>query len=413
MQAALNGIRVIDCGRYISGPFCGSLLAECGADVIRVEPISGAPDRYVTPVAEDGSGAFYLQVNRYKRSIALDFSTPAGKKILEKLIKSADVVIANMTLPELKKLRLDHQSVSAINNRIILVTTSAFGNTGKYKNHVGFDGIAQAMSGLMHLTGPSGHPSKAMYPFVDFMTGLTNAFGVVVALAQREKTQAGQWITTSLMKSALTVAGATLAEQSALKPDRQSTWNRSQIAAPYDTFRTKDGWVFVQVIGNKMFDRWTKLVQREDLVSDDRFRSDLSRGNHSPYLSAIMSAWTEEKNTETVLQLLSDHKIPAGPVYSPQQVIDDVGFHEAGLFIPNTYDGTPTDSLLVAPLFDKQPNIATRAPKLGEHTVNILVELGYNEQDIEKLLTESSVFQMTESQPTDCCANMDTSSVNN
>lgn len=408
MQTALEGIRVIDFGRYISGPFCGSLLAECGADVIRVEPITGAPDRFVTPIAQDGSGAFYLQVNRFKRSIAVEFGNESGRKILGDLIKSADVVIANMTLPELQKLGLDHDSVSATNSSAILVTTSAFGNTGEYKNHVGFDGIAQAMSGLMHLTGPSGHPSKAMYPFVDFMTGLTNAFGVLVALMQREKTKVGQWVTTSLIKSALTVAGATLAEQSALEPDRESTWNRSQIAAPYDTFQTKDGWIFVQVIGNKMFGRWAKLLQREDLISDSRFKSDLSRGEHGAYLGAIMSDWTKDKSTESVLHLLSNHKIPAGPVYSPRQVIDDRGFHEAGLFVPNTYDGTPTDSLLVAPLFDSQPSAQARAPRLGEHTVNILNELGYNKQEIEKLLSESSAFQMTDDDYTACASTRQT-----
>jgi len=393
MQHALRNIRVLDCGRYIAGPFCGSLLAECGADVIRVEPTSGSPDRFVTPIAEDGSGAYFLQVNRHKRSIAMDLSCPNGRAILKRLIKSADVVIANLPLPELKNMGLDSNSVKEINDRAILVTTSAFGNSGPYQNHVGFDGIAQAMSGLMHLTGPRGQPSKAMYPFVDFMTAVTNAFGVMVALRQRDLTNKGDWLATSLMKSAMTVAGAALAEQSALQPNRMSTWNRSPVAAPSDTYQSRDGWLMIQVIGNSMFRRWATLVDRKDVLSDTRFATDLARGNHGSVLSEIMANWVKEKRTHDALKLLAEHRIPAGPVYSPQEALQDQGFHEAGLFVPNNYPGTAPGSLLVGPLLGEINDLHTRAPKLGEHSVDVLKELGYSDEEIQSLLALETVSQ--------------------
>lgn len=400
MKEALRGVRVIDCGRYIAGPFCGSLLAECGAEVIRVEPIEGSPDRYVTPIATDGSGVFHMHVNRFKRSVALDQHSPTGKEVLRKLISTADVVIANLPMAELKKLGLDTDSVKAINDRAILVTTSAFGNKGPYKDSLGFDGVAQAMSGLMYLSGPLGYPSKAMFPFVDFMTAITNAFGVMVALKQRDKSGKPTTVSTSLMKSAMTVASAALAEQSSLKKNRQSTWNRSPIAAPSDLFRTSDGWIMIQIIGDKMFRRWTKLINQEELLlSDQRFKTDLLRGDHGAYLSEIMTTWLADKSTNTALALLAKYKIPAGPVHSVQQALDDKGLISAGFFTPNDYPGVPDGSMLVTSLLTARKDSEGRAPRLGEHSVEILKELGYSSVETKALLQTKTVFQASKAHP--------------
>ncbi len=388
MKPILEGIRVLDLGRYIAGPFCAALLADFGADVIRVDRVSGSEDRNVTPVAADGAGAFYLQVNRNKRSIALDINSSQGKEVLHRLIASCDVVVANMPHGTLVKLGIDYDSIKAISSKIIFVTASTFGRHGAYRDKVGFDGVAQAMSGAVHLSGPLGQPSKAMVPYVDFVTALSAALGAVAALYERRETGQGQCVEATLIKSAMNISSAFLIEESVLGPDRVSTWNRSPIAGPSDLYQTINGWIIVQAIGDPLFKKWAKMIGASELLDDPRFSHDIERGNHSEELSKIMQSWCARYETEDALTILASFKIPAGPVYSPKQAIHDVHLQDCGLFQPLDYPGLPLGARMISSpvhLSSHPDDTLKRAPLLGEHTPEILAELGYTPSEIQEL----------------------------
>ena len=204
----LDGIRVLDFGRYIAGPYCAALLADYGADVIRIERIGGNEDRFPVPVADDGSGAGFLQMNRNKRSLALAFSSDRGREIVRRLLSTADIVVANMPADALARAGLDLPSLSAIKPDIILVTASAFGDTGPMAGNVGFDMVGQAMSGAVHMTGSLDQPFRAQVNYVDFGTALHCAFGAMLALRERDRTGVGQQVSGSLLGTAVAMTNA-------------------------------------------------------------------------------------------------------------------------------------------------------------------------------------------------------------
>src|SRR5579872_7367916 len=203
-EGPLAGVRVLDFGRFIAGPYCGMLLADMGADVIRIDRRDGSEDRYIAPLTADGHGAHFLSINRNKRSLTLDPSKPAAFEIIVRLVKTADVVIANLPLPVMRKMRLDYDSLRAVKSDIILAQISTFGPDGPYASRTGFDVVAQAMSGAMSVTGFAGAPIRETVPFEDYGTALHAAFGVMVALHHRTRTGQGQVVDGSLLATAIT-----------------------------------------------------------------------------------------------------------------------------------------------------------------------------------------------------------------
>ena len=191
MPGVLEGIRVLDFGRYIAGPFCGTMLGDLGAEVIRIEKLDGSEDRWVTPVVEGGEGAMFLQMGRNKLGLTLNPMKPAGREIVKKLVAQSDIVIANLPYETCRKMGIDYDTISAINPRIILATTSTFGSEGPYATRVGFDTIGQAMSGAMFLSGDGKVPTRMNAPFVDFGTALLNTVGVLAALIERAQERQG------------------------------------------------------------------------------------------------------------------------------------------------------------------------------------------------------------------------------
>ncbi|WP_201192583.1 CaiB/BaiF CoA transferase family protein [Pseudomonas fluorescens] len=388
MSKVLKGIRVLDFGRYIAGPFCGALLADLGADVIRIDRVGGSEDRFVMPVTPDGDGALFLQVNRNKRSITLDIDSSEGKDIVRRLVLTADVVIANMPAQTLAKLGLDYDSLRELKADIVLVAPSAFGGSDAMNKRLGFDGIGQAMSGGVHISGVSGHPMKAMVPVVDFATALSCALGVLAALYERKSSGLGQKVDASLLQTALNFSSGLLIEEALLGLDRQATGNRSPIAGPSDIFRVADGWIIVQVIGTAMFKRWARLIEAPDLIDDPRLGTDQSRGEHGELLSARMARWCEGRSQQQALSALECAKIPAGPVHSPQQVLEDKEINDSGAFAWMSYPGLTTPAPIVrAPMnLSRTPlEVALRAPTIGEHTDQILSEVGYSIDEVERL----------------------------
>ncbi len=394
MPGVLDGIRVLDFGRYIAGPFCGTMLGDLGAEVIRIEKLEGSEDRWVTPVADGGEGAMFLQMGRNKLSLTLNPMKPAGREIVKKLVQNADVVIANLPYEDLQKMGIDYDTISAINPRIILATTSTFGSEGPYATRVGFDTIGQAMSGAMYLSGDGTVPTRMNAPFVDFGTALLNTVGVLAALIDRAKSGKGQKVETALLRTAINITNSHLIEQAMLGLDRVATLNRGFTAGPSDTFKCKDGWIYAMTIGQPLFVRWCKLMGDESLASDPRFKDDLARGDNGEALSATMQKWCDRRSVAEALAELEANRIPAGPVLSPQQALDDKHVQEAKFFHSMEYPGTakPVPVLQEPVKLSRTPlTIRRRAPQLGEHTDQILRELGYEPAVIEQLRADRIV----------------------
>jgi crotonobetainyl-CoA:carnitine CoA-transferase CaiB-like acyl-CoA transferase len=384
----LAGIRVIDFGRFIAGPYCAMLLADMGADVIRVDRRHGSEDRYIAAITESGEGGGFLSLNRNKRNLALDTSKPESAEIIRRLVKGADVVVANLPNNVLKNMGLDYESLRAIKPDIILARISTFGPDGPYANRVGFDTVVQAMSGAMSLTGFPGAPVRDIVPFEDFGTALHTAFGVMVALYHRAQTGEGQIVDGSLLATGIAYVQGLLAERSVLGIERRQMGNTSFYAAPSDAYQTKDGWIVVSAVGNDMFARWARLVGREDFIGDPRFSSDQLRADNRAAITQTMTAWLAQRTTEQAIAELEKARVPAGPVLDLQQVLDDpqVQARELLRYIDHPGAAKPVPLADTAVRLSATPGgIRQRAAALGEHTDEVLREIGYEEEEIALL----------------------------
>ena len=365
MSKVLQGIRVLDFGRYIAGPFCGTLLGDMGAEVIRIEKVDGSEDRFLSPISDSGDGALFMQLARNKLGMTLNPMKPEGQEIVKKLVATADVVIANLPPDTLQRMGLDYDSLVTTKADIILTTVSAFGRGGPYANRVGFDGLGQAMSGAMYMSGTPEQPTKAYPPFIDFGTASLAAFGTMVALYERQQTGKGQMVEGSLFNTALTMMNGTAIEQSAIQRDRVASLNRSQTSAPADTFKTRDGWVLVQSVGGPLFKRWADLMGEDHWLHDPRFKDDISRGDHGEVISERLARWCAERTSKEVLEAMEAVRLPAGPVLSPQEVLEDPHIAAKGLFQPVSYPGLDKPApLMKTPVeLSRTPGeIRTRAP---------------------------------------------------
>jgi crotonobetainyl-CoA:carnitine CoA-transferase CaiB-like acyl-CoA transferase len=396
MAAVLDGIRVLDFGRYIAGPFCAALLGDLGAEVIRIERIGGGEDRFFIPVGAgpEGGGAMFLAMNRNKLGITLDPAAPKGREIVRRLVATADVVVANLPPAVLRSLALDLDSLRAVKPDIILTTVTGFGAGGPLSHKHGFDGIGQAMSGAAYLSGTPEQPIAIKLPWVDFGTACLSAFGTLAALLERGKTGRGQKVEGALLRTAVAFANATLIEQALTGVDRVASLNRGFNSAPADIFRCRDGWIVATVIGPAMFRRWARMIGEEHWLSDPRFADDQMRADHGEIVSTRMNQWCGERSCAEALAALEEASIVAGQVYSPQQALDDSHIRAAGLLQEVAYptlDGT----LPLAPTpieLSETPGAYRRpAPLLGEHTDAILARLGYSEAEIAALREEHVV----------------------
>jgi crotonobetainyl-CoA:carnitine CoA-transferase CaiB-like acyl-CoA transferase len=370
------------------------LLADLGADVIRVDRRHGSEDRYTGPVTEAGEGGAFLSLNRNKRSLTLDSSQPAAAEIIRRLAKSADVVVANLPIRVLRKMGLDYDALCAVKPDIILARISTFGPDGPYANRTGFDTIAQAMSGAMSLTGFPDTPVRSVVSFEDYGTALHTAFGIMVALYHRARTGQGQVVDGSLLATGITFMQALLAERSVTGIERQPRGNAGFFTAPADTYRTLDGWITVQTIGSDMFSRWAKLVGREELIEDPCFADDLLRADNRETITGAMQDWLANRTTQQALAELESARLPAGPVLHLDQVLEDPQVKARQLLEYVDYPGAPKPVPLANPavrLSATPASIRHRAPTLGEHTDEILKELGYSDTDIEDLRMAKAV----------------------
>ena len=380
MNQVLAGVRVLDFGRFIAAPWAGAILADMGAEVIRVEKREGGEDRYVQPVAPSG-GATFLQCNRNKQSMTLDTTTEEGKGILRQLVATADIVIANMPDAAMRANGLDYDALKAVKPDIILASATAFGNGGPYSDKVGFDGVGQVMSGGVWRSGLPEQPIRSVVPYVDFGTAMSLEIGTMMALFHKRATGQGQHVEAALLPVALMMTNGMLIDQAVLNSNRPRVVNAGTAAGPCDLYKLSDGWMLMQVSGQPMFKRWCRLMVREEWFTDPRFLTDELRADHGEILNGAMQAWCDGKTIADAVALLDGARIPGSPLLTPQGAIDDPHVQAMGFLKSMDYPGMPVSAPLIETPFrlsETPGSIRMRAPTLGEHTDEVLGELGFD-----------------------------------
>lgn len=393
-MSAMEGIKVLDFGRYVAGPYCATLLGDFGADVVRMERLDGGEDRWIAPVTDQGDGALFLQMARNKRSLAYDPKAAGASAMVERLIAGADVVVVNVPPTALPKMGLDYANLQRIRPDIILVNVSSFGPTGPWTDRPGFDSVGQAMSGSQFLSGDGDVPYRSPITWVDHATAVYAAFAVMVALFERQASGRGQEIDGSLLGSALAFSSTFLIEEAMTGIGRKAIGNRSFLNGPTDTFAAKDGFVVTQVVGNPIFRRWAQLLEEPEWLENPRFGSDEKRGDHGRELSDRMARWVAERTVDDALDQLAAARIPAGPVLSPRQAIDHEQVQAMNLIeqVEHARLGQ-TVPLTRAPvnLSETPARIRRAAPAIGEHTADVLDEAGFSRVEIEALAVAGAI----------------------
>jgi crotonobetainyl-CoA:carnitine CoA-transferase CaiB-like acyl-CoA transferase len=388
MPGPLTGLRVLELARILAGPWAGQILADLGADVIKVERRGAGDDTrgWGPPFVEATAGghlgaAYFHATNRGKRSIELDFESEDGRRIVRKLAASSDILIENFKVGGLAKFGLDYASLSAENPRLIYCSVTGFGQTGPYAARAGYDLMAQGMGGIMALTGaPGGEPMRAGIPIADIFTGVYSAVGVLAALAERTRTGHGSYVDTALLDTQVGV----LANQalnflvSGNEPERIG--NAHPNIVPYQVFPTADGHVIIAAGNDGQFGKLCGVLGESALAQDPAYKTNADRVVNRAKLVAHLSALTSRLRRDDILAKLEAVNVPAGPIFALADVFADSQVKHRGmrLDLPNDAAKAGTVPGLRTPIvIDGKPMAAERsAPRLGEHTQDILREIG-------------------------------------
>jgi crotonobetainyl-CoA:carnitine CoA-transferase CaiB-like acyl-CoA transferase len=392
MKRVLEDIRALDFGRFVAAPYCGMLLADMGAEVIRVERPGGEEDRTSGLPGPDGQNLAYASYARNKKGITLNlFKTQHGRKVLADLVAHCDVVIHSFSPEAAGMMGLTYDELKKIKADIILVAISCFGSSGPYANRIGFDFIAQAMSGAMKLGGfPENPPQRAYMLPMDYGTGLAAAFGTMIALRHRDQTGEGQMVDLSLLQTALSYITPWIAEAEVLGKLRPMIGNRAAYVGPTDLYRCKDGYVFIAAIMNSLWRRLAKLIGRAELIGDPELQTDYQRYEQRQRLDPLVADWAAGHTVDEAIEKLEAARIPCGPVRNLDEVADDPHVRSENMIEYVDMEEPGLNQLPVSGIqakLSKTPGrVKTRAPRVGEHNDEIYQGLlGYNRVLLKEL----------------------------
>ncbi len=386
---SLDGIRVIDLSRVIAGPWCGALLADLGADVVKVEDTGPGDESRTWPPHKDGEAAAYLLFNRNKRGIALDLKTPEAVEVVKRLVKDADVVIENFRTGTMESFGLGYDVLSQINPRLIYCSVSAFGRTGPRKDSPGYEALMQAFSGIMSITGePGGQPVRAGVSFLDLTTGILCALGVSNAIIQRQRTGLGQRVDGSLLETAVSLLAFHAEGYLLTGALPRALGSGHPSLSPYRNFKCRDGqWIFIAAANDRFWQKLAKVLGLSDLAADPRFQRNQGRVANRAELEGILETTIGALDRELLLKRLEEADVPATPVNTVDQVMNDPQTAERGIVQRVTHPKLGEIPVVGTPLhFSRMsPGVRRAAPLRGEHTDTILADLGYSAAEIRTL----------------------------
>ncbi|MBD8656168.1 CoA transferase [Oxalobacteraceae sp. CFBP 13730] len=394
-DGALRGVRVIEMGQLIAGPFAGKTLGEFGADVIKIEaPGSGDPLRNWRMIKE-GTSVWWQVQSRNKRSIALDLRSAEGQDIARKLIAEADVLIENFRPGTLEGWGMGWDALSAINPGLVMLRISGYGQTGPYRDLPGFGAIGEAMGGLRHLTGePDRVPVRCGVSIGDTLAALHGTIGVLTALYHRKVNGGkGQVIDVALHEAVFNVMESLLPEYSAFGAVREAAGSALPGIAPSNAYRCNDGYVLIAGNGDSIFKRLMTVIGRDDLAHDPALADNAGRVVRVAEIDAAISVWTATRPITEVLDLLGGARVPAGKVYTAKDIAEDPHYRARDMILAqSTRDGYDLEVPGVVPkLLGTPGTVRTSAPGLGDDTDGVLRELGLSEPDIAALRTKGVV----------------------
>ncbi len=386
MSQALDGIRVLEFTTFLSGPYCSMLLGDMGAEVIKVErPGRGDDMRWIPPFVE-GESVSFLAYNRNKKAITLDVRCDQGRELFKELAKRADILVENHRPGVMASLGLGYEVLSEQNPRIILTSISGYGQSGPYRDRPGLDLIAQAMGGLMSLTGePGGRPVRAGNPIGDILGALYAVYGTLAALYHRETTGLGQWVDAAMMEGVAMTCGSYLVKYAMLGQVETRTGNTQSNQAPWNMYYTADGYVVMAVASDSLWMRCMEAIGRRELASDPRFATVAQRIDHRALVDQVIADWTKSKTTTEAVNILNRAGVPCGPVLSIDEMVHDQQFAARDMLIEINHPKIQALKLGgITPKLSQTPGLARNAPPLiGQHNQDIYCGLlGYPEADL-------------------------------
>lgn len=391
----LAGMKVLELAQIMAGPTCGTLLADMGADVIKVEKIPGGDDsrRYAEPQV-NGESAAFMMLNRNKRSIALNLKTEGGREVLRRLVKDADVLFENYRKGTMDKLGVGFEELRKINPALVWCSISGYGQTGPYAERGGFDLIAQGVSGIMSITGePDGPPVKSGPPVTDINAGLLATIGIVSAYVHRLKTGEGQFVDTSLMEAGIQQTFWQSAIYFATGVSPKPTGSAHVLAAPYQAFPTRDGWINIGGANQANWERIATLVGAPELIEDARFKTNSNRMANRDELARLLGDHLKQRSTAEWLKDLDAAGIPAGPINDIAAMAADPQTLAREMVVELDHPKAGRTRALGLPIkFSETPGkIVSPAPMLGQHTREVLLGVGYSDAEVDALAAEGAI----------------------
>ncbi len=390
----IEGIKILDFSRVLAGPFVTMILGELGADVIKVEPPGGDETRKWSPIV-DGESAYFMSINRNKRSIVINLKDERGKKIIRELVKRTDVVVENFRTGVTKSLGIDYETLSKINPKLVYCSIRGFGEKSPYSHRPAYDIVLQAMSGLMATTGEENRPPiRVSFALFDIISGLIATVTILAALLERERTGKGRHIEVSLYDSS--IFGMSYIPMIYLMtgrvPPKMGSAHPSIV--PYQAFQCRDGkWLIVAVTNEKFWSNFCKAIGREDLFEDERFRTNPDRVKNRDILIPILNQIIKTKDREEWMKIFEEYGVPYGPVYELNEVFEDLHVKSSGIVTELDHETLDKVKQIQFPaLIDgARPKPKSAPPALGSGAKEILNELGYSDDFINFLAEEGVI----------------------
>lgn len=374
----LKGIRILDLTRVMSGPYCTSMLADLGAEIIKIEmPGFGDEARHFGPYQEDES-TYFMMLNRYKKSVTVDMKNPEGQKIVRALVPKCDVIVENFRPGVMQRLGLGEEAVRALNPSMVYASISGFGQDSPLQNWPAFDLVIQAMGGLMSLTGPKGGPATAVgESMADVCTGMFGAFGIVAALFDRERTGKGCTVDVAMLDSVMAMQLTGLSRQLYAGDTPKPAGNRHPVTYPVDSFPTRTGDIVLVCFSQPSFAALCGLMGKPELADDPRFATNSDRNQNEDVLRALIAEWTRQQQQEPLVALLQGAGIPAGPVWDLRQLTTSDHVAARNSVIDGAHSKFGTVPLVPQPVrFSGAAHAAEPfVPTLGQHTEEVLGDL--------------------------------------